>query len=293
MRANALVVGFFLVLVAAVWPASTSFANVLALIADETGAEPTAWWTSEDARPAGVFDAHLFALAETSEAWIEPARGRTAERIATVLRSPTLTPNNARSLAGLFGASTVVVGRLVPEAQSPVAWLTLDRSALVVEATVYDVATGVTRDTLHLRAVAFGDTPVEARGAAAEMLAALLMQSVHVAGSSTQAADPGALPRADIVVLSDGSAMPYVELRGVVRDAHPAVLEVREAWATGGRLGLRLVLDEGTDVEDVIPRLLRLVGTSSGSLRVVDVQAHGDTVVVRVARTSVGEGRVE
>lgn len=280
---NASLAGTLVALLLSLTSWSLAHASVLVLVVDETEVAPRAWWAHEDARPVGAFDRALQAMAEGDAGWIEPARGRTAERIASVLRTPRLTPNNARSLAGLWDADVVVMGAVVREAAAPIPWLTLARSALVLEGRVVDVATGAERDALSIRAVALGTTHDEAEAAAAAVLVEILRASVSV----TPARASGELPASDLVIVSDGSALPYVELRGVLRDAHPGLLEVREHWATGGALGVELVLDEGVSRDEVLARIRRLTGHVGDALHVVDVRESGSGLVVQLARRAI------
>jgi hypothetical protein len=94
---------------------------------------------------------------------------------------------------------------------------------------------------------------------------------------TSHSASPG-----DIVVHSPDGALPYVALRGAIRDVHPSVVDLSEVWATEGLVALRVVLDEGGTFDEVARSVARLEGAVMEGARVTRAVMQGGALRVDV-----------
>lgn len=274
-----------LVAVAIITASAASMADVLPVVADATGDTVACWWC-DDASAHAASDLYLAlqTRADASPIWAWPeADGADVSR---VLRTPDLTPANARSLATLFGARHALVGTLRQDAAPGVPWLGLERVAWQLDAVLVDVRTGSEVDAISLRAVAFGESARGARAAAAELL--LDRVEEHIVPLSADASDDGvALEQPVIVVPGTGTAAAYVAFRGALRGVHPGVIDVEEVWATEGQVALQLALDEGTDFAAVEAAIEGLIGAPLEGVVILDVERRDDRWFVSLATPNV------
>jgi len=261
--------------------------QVLPLIVDETGAEPCGWWVGSEPEPCGPLDQIIEQKASTG-VWISPTQQRPSENVSQVLRTVQLTSANARSLAGFYSADAVVFGSTFREDSVHIPWLALERSAFVFEGEVVDVSSGATRTRIDTRAVAFGPTHEAANLAAAELLLRFIEEALtEVAAPSFDAGV--VMDEPVIVVLSDGSAAPFVAFRAAVRTAVPDVEDLREVWAMEGRVALGLVLREGADIDDVLARIGAMEGSRYEGVFIQSTVRHERDVLVMVRDDGLSE----
>jgi hypothetical protein len=252
-------------------------AQTLPVIVDATGAEPAAWWAATDVAPVGSLDAVLFALPGV---FTSPLTTQPDAAPSSLLRRIDITANNARNLAGLYGADRVAVGRLERTGATLQPWLGLTRVGLRLTGELLDVATGASIAPLDVVAAAYDADPERAALAANRALAARLVALVP--RETSGALVPPMQAPLTVIVQSWDTAAPYVAFRGILRDAHPGIVEVMESWAAEGRVALEVRLDEGADVGEVRTAIARLAGTVGEGARVASVEAAADALVVVV-----------
>ncbi len=252
--------------------------EVLPMIVDQAGG---CWWESEASDPAGALDEALFERARRpGSSLISPRAVGPDGTVSRVFRRPDITENNARSFAGLYGARTVVVGRVERAGPFENAWLGRRRVALVLTAVALDVGSGAVVRELQLSSVAFADEDAAAVAEAALLLARYLDEAMQGAAPAGFAGVPDG--ERLVIVYSSGTALPFVALRGALRDVHPGVVDVAERWATEGAVALELALDETVSFEEVAAAVVSLAGTTVGDALVADVTADGGWVHVTV-----------
>lgn len=276
----ALIVASFSVIV----PTAAS-AQILPIIVDETGDAPGFWWADEAHAPAGALDAALFERAERRGSdWLSPRAARTTGAVSRLFRVADISDNNALQLARLFGARTLVFGNLEQVGQPSIPWLGLQRAAWRLNAVAIDVASGANLGRVEIYRVAHGVD--DATGQLAERVAdALDAQVQRVSGA---ARGDGAVVEEEVVVIhSPDGAQPYSAFRGALREVHPGVIDVMEAWATEGWVAVRLSVDEGVTFSDIASAIAQLSGTDLGLARVVDVSVEPTMVYVDVRAGSV------
>ncbi len=263
-------------------------ATTLPVIVDQTGAAPAFWWADDTSAPAGEFDRQLFESAEHgNEAWLSPRAARPSGTVSRLFRTVDITPNNARQLAGLYGAQYVLVGQLTREGASTVPWLGLQRVALVLDAAVVDVTSGATVGQITIRRVAHGEASVAFADVAAALVAAA---DGALTGQVQRSSGEWSVVEEDVVLIhSPDGAQPYSAFRGALREVHPGVVDVAEAWASEGWIALRLELDEGVTFQDVAGSLSRLDGADLGLGRVTDVSVEPRMVYVEVRAGTGGD----
>jgi hypothetical protein len=241
------------------------------MVVDNTGADAQFWWATDASSPAGPFDERLFEVAGPT--WISPSDTMPAEAFSSIFRRADITLNNALSLARLYGAGHVVIGDVAREGANEQPWLGLPRSEIVFRGVVVDVRSGSVVHELEIRRVSYSaEGSAQASRAVADQVRRAAEALVHSPG------DVGVADEAEVVVVrSHESAAPFIAVRGALRDVHPGVVDVGEAWATEGQIALRLVLDEGVAFDDVARSIERLAGLTVG-----------DTVVGQVRTTDRG-----
>lgn len=245
-------------------PASAG-AQILPMVVDNTGAESAFWWESDASEPAGEFDAHL--LAAAGPRWISPREQAPSGAVSTIFRRADITLNNALSFAGLYGASHLLIGDVSVAGVSEQPWLGLARTELVLRAYVVEVGSGAVIDELVVRRVAFGTANV---GPAAIAVAEQGRRAAEVLARAP--GQVGVPEDGDVVVVrSHLGARPFIAVRGALRDAHPGVVDVAEAWATEGAVALMLELDEGVAFADVASSIVQLAGTTVEGVDIVEV----------------------
>jgi hypothetical protein len=290
-RNVALLTGLLLA-AASVLVAGAARADVLPVLVDRTDDVPLAWWAGDGAE--GLSPVMESLLAE-SGVFHDIDRGRAALRgVSRILRAPEITLANAATLAEVLGASRVLHGEIVRENVPDVPWLGLRRASFAASVTLADAGTGSVIRSFSTRGVAFGETDDQADAAAARMLARFLAQGVadqRGAGGSVEVPLDAAQPV--VLVVSDGTALPFIALRGALRDVHPGVVDVREVWATDGLVALSIACDETVAWDDVARAVTRLAGASMDGLEVRSVQpGPAPHLLVRIATPLVtGEPR--
>lgn len=259
-------------------------ACVLPVFVDATGETPSGWWTSD---PSGSGDLER-SLVEASSAWCA-ATGDSDSlgRVSAVLRALDLTPNNAVQLGAFVGADRVAVGTVTRVAAPDVAWLGLHRTVFVLTGRVLDAGSGNEVRTLELRAVAFGQSAAEADRAAFELLGTFAAQTVDDVATLAAGHWPSTPGDPVLVVTGGPSAAPYVAARTALRDASPGVVDLVEAWATEGAIGVHVALDEEATFSAYATAVRRLEGATLAGV-VIDAVEMLDTgdVLVEVAPPS-------
>ena len=271
----------------------TAGAQTLPLVVDASAdaESPAFWWADEAVVPSGAFDEALFARAEAGTiAMVSPAAADPSGAISRLFRRADIPINNARSLAGLYGCTQVLMGQVTEQGGESVAWLGLERAVLVAELQLYDVDNGTLITDTSLSASAVAATSEDALRVAAERLIEdLAARMAAVRPVQSAIGDPTGAPV--VVVAGAGTALPYVSFRAALREAHPGVIEVQEAWAAEGVVALAVSLDEGVVFDDVAAAVSSWSGTTIDDLRVEDVVTNesGILVIVDSALPGVGE----
>ena len=254
-----------ILLVIGVISPQSAHGRILPMVVDNTGDEAAFWWANESSEPAGAFDEHLFAAA--GPRWISPREQAPSGAVSSIFRRGDITLNNALSLASLFDAEHILIGDIALEGSAEQPWLGLTRTEFVLRGYVVDVGSGAVLDELVVRRIAYGASN-------------LAVAAVAVAEQGRRAAEalvrtPGevGVPEdGDVVVIrSHLGAAPFIAVRGALRDVHPGVVDVAEAWATEGAVALALELDEGVEFAEVASSVARLAGTTIDGIDVIEV----------------------
>lgn len=251
--------------------AGVASAAILPIVVDNTSAEPSYWWSSDASQPAGAFDEFLFD--GQGAHWVSPRETSPQGAVSSIFRRPDITLNNALSLAGLYGATHILIGDVAREGAEEQAWLGLPRAEVVFRGFLIEVSSGAVLDEFEVRRVSHDPdgTDLATR--------ATVVQAQRAAEAAVQSpTEVGLLATQPVVIIrSRPGAAPFIAVRGALRDVHPGVVDVSESWATEGNIALSLILDEGVDFETVARSVSRLQG----------VVVEG-TLVVAVSRTEYG-----
>lgn len=257
-----------------------AYAQVLPLVVDATQPDgDAAWWTRVDSPLAGPCVSPLLDL----EPALDPRVTEPATAVSRVLQRTELSADNARALAALYPAPTLLLGRMDVIAASRVAWGGRQRAVVSLDAVWIDTQSGATILDISLQAAGFGDAPEDAVRAACAAVARSADFTLR-----TSVSTPATVPVADVVVRIDGPADAYVRFRTALREAVGG--EVQETWATEGAVGLRVVSDMTTTRDSLLATIRALGPLPSGQiLRVADEE--GSVWVDLAAETGEAGGR--
>ncbi|MCB9521221.1 MAG: hypothetical protein H6698_01395 [Myxococcales bacterium] len=270
-----------LVLIAFATPARAD-AQVLPVVVDATGTTEVAWWVGGD-EPRAEFVAALVGAA--GSALLDPTTARPTTEVSRVLRRADITDSNARSLAGLYGASEVLCGRVERSTAGSIAWIGVDRFTVHAALRLVDVASGAVLWELDDERVGFGnDGAHRAAVAMAHAVAARLSR----AGAGGPVGVDSDVPV--VVVESPSGAQPYIAFRGALADEVVGIVEVTEVWASEGRVAFALLLDEGVARDDVSTALQRFRQSPPSGFRVVGWHDDADVLRVRLAPVFAPDG---
>ncbi len=240
-------------------------AAILPFVVDNTGTEPGFWWSTAASAPAGDFDETLFGAHGAH--WVSPRETSPQGAVSSIFRRPDITLNNALSLAGLYGASHILIGDVAREGSEEQAWLGLPRAEIVFRGYLIEVSSGAVVDELEVRRVSHDPEGADlaSRATAVQAQRAAEAAVLSPAEVGLFSSDPV------VIVRSRPGAGPFIAVRGALRDAHPGVVDVAEAWATEGNVALSLILDEGVDFDAVARSIARLEGVVVEGARVTAV----------------------
>ena len=264
------------VLLAWLGAAPEATARTLPVVVDASDGADRAWWAEREAIAPGPFDAALWRNVRDDAAWIAPDRSVPSTPVSRVFARADISDANARALAGLYGATHALVGRVEVASASPVEWLRLPRVALRARLRVVDVATGAVVTEVELRRTGFSADGVAAAAAALGRGASTLA----VRAAATRVAPSVADGAHQVVVACHDGAAPYVAFKAALREASGGVIDVSEAWATEGRVGLAVALDEDVRFDDLVSSLLRMPAQRFDGFRAVSVQREDNYVLV-------------
>ena len=270
---------------ALVWFAGgAASAATLPMVVDATQDPATFWWAEEGTVAASPFDELLFAAAEAGGSDVVSPRAVSPDgTISRIYRTADISPNNARNFAGLYGADRVLLGSVVSEPGTSVGWLALARTRSVIDARLVDASSGAVIHSFRLSADGIHADPAEALAASLAALARDTLRVVETYQPGSGAVGDGSVDPVVVVLGAEGDAAPYVAFRTALRDSHPSVIEIAEAWATEGRIALRVDLDEGGEFDQVVGVLAGWVGSTIGDVRIIAVEPHELGVFVQIS----------
>lgn len=212
-----------LTLLSAVTVTQSGFAQSLPLVVDRTQSETSFWWSGDDFfASAGVLERAYDAT--TTRSLIGSSQ-LASLRISRVYQRPDLSPDAAKNLASVAGASSFVLGEARAETQE-IAWVGRSSATVTILGTLYDTASGRP----------LGSVEVQGSGAARDADAA----RVEAARAAWRALDTmllsersgGTEALARVRVQSPSGAGPYVSYRNALeRELRAHNVELQECVA--------------------------------------------------------------
>lgn len=262
-----------------VWSPSSgvALAGTLPVVVDTATDEPMAWWTGQPTVDS-MWHRSVSAAALNDRRWLDPLTLTPDQQPAGLLLRLDTTASNARALARLYGADAVLFGRFYVVQQSDVPWLGLQRCEVGVTGELISVESGLNRATPSVTASAYRFDAAEACQMATELLIQVVSDYLPGEGERPIGIAADGL---EIVVRSPESALPFVGFRGALRTVHPSISDVVEDWAAEGRISLRLVLSDVTDLE-AVASAIEAMPTRSGEYQIDSMEREGMSIRVTV-----------
>lgn len=257
--------------------AAPAHAAPLAVLGNSTdGAATTAWWSGQAPSP---LDSLLRGNANPG-GWVDPASTAPSAPISRVLTRPDLTVNNARSLGALYGADRVLTGKVQWVTDGSVSWVGLSRVTVRVDAAWVGTSGAVDSSSVRFELSAYGSSREQAMERAAQLAAREI--GVRVGGAPTAAEIAPSASRHEVLVKSPEGGAGFVAFMRLLREVDRGVVDIKEAWATEGAVGVAVELDEEAPFQRVVAGLRAVLARSPALLafRITDASAESVSVEI-------------
>lgn len=257
------------------WPAA-SMADTLALVTSwNLDGSKSSWWAGD--RPSLIDEAMRQGAAPVGGQWRNPDGVQLAAPPSKVFLRHDLSLNNGRALAGLYGATHALVGRVEWEFAEGVSFVDLQAVRARLAGSWVGSSEQSTLGDLRLSVTGFGRTEAEAMAQAA----ALLEREIRRVQPALASTTPPSLAVGDdeLVVEVKGPASAYVAFLRRLRELDKGIIDFGEVWATEGAVCLRLELDEETPDLRITRALEALSGTPQEGFSLTGLRKTGNRVV--------------
>ena len=235
-----------------------AYADTLALLTSwNLDGSKSAWWVGD--APSNVDGLLRRGDAPVGGLWLDPEPVLLATPPSKLFLRYDLSVNNGRALAGLYGATHVLVGKVQWEVAEGVSFVGLQAVRARVEGTWAPVAEQTTLGNFQVAVTGFGATAADAAAQASRLLEFELRR----AKPNAPAAVPPTLDAAEdeLVVEVEAPASAYVAFLRRLRELDKGIIDFSEVWATEGAVCLHLELDEETPDARIARALDGLVTT--------------------------------
>ena len=259
--------------------ASQAEAQILSLVVDRSGGAPSFWWSTSGPAQLTAFDEVLrTALGEHAVDVV----GGPPRPVSRVYRTAELSDASARNLGGLYGASQVLRGDLaltvqgemplgfVAELELSFRLIAVDTEIVHIEARHRSLGQGTSREAAM----------ADARRRLAEGLTTQLAPWTTRGGQGSAGTPVASAPT--LVVHDLESADPLVALMGELRAWSDVVADVREVWASEGRLALEVRLRTGHSAGELEAILAALAASTDWGHSLIIERHQGLTTDIRL-----------
>ena len=233
------------------------------------------WWVGDPVSPAD--EAMRDGSAPVGGRWRNPEGVQLAAQLSKVFLRHDLSVNNGRALAGVYGATHALVGRVEWEVAEGVSFVGLQAVRARLAGTWVAASDQSTLGSYQVSVTGFGQTLEEASRQAGALLELEVRRSKPAAPS---AAPPSmSVGEDEIVVEVKGPASAYVAFLRRLRELDKGIIDFGEVWATEGTVCLHLELDEETPDLRITRALEGLVNTAQEGFTLSGLKRTGNRVV--------------
>lgn len=268
--------GGVVALLATFWLPGVAFADTLSLVTSwNLDGGKTSWWVGDAPSPAD--EAMRDGSAPVGGRWRNPEGVQLAAPPSRVFLRHDLSTNNGRALAGVYGATHALVGRVQWEVAEGLSFVGLQAVRARLEGTWVVASEQATLGSYQIVVTGFGSTQEQAMAQAASLLELEVRRSRPAAQAST----PPSLAVGDdeLVVEVKGPASAYVAFLRRLRELDKGIIDLGEVWATEGSVCLRLELDEETPDLRITRAIEGLVNTPQEGFTLSGVRKSANRVV--------------
>jgi hypothetical protein len=233
------------------------------------------WWVGDPVSPAD--EAMRDGSAPVGGRWRNPEGVQLAAQLSKVFLRHDLSVNNGRALAGVYGATHALVGRVEWEVAEGVSFVGLQAVRARLAGTWVAASDQSTLGSYQVSVTGFGQTLEEASRQAGSLLELEVRRSKPAAPSA--ALPSMSVGEDEIVVEVKGPASTYVAFLRRLRELDKGIIDFGEVWATEGTVCLHLELDEETPDLRITRALEGLVNTAQEGFTLSGLKRSGNRVV--------------